>query len=570
MAKDYLTEKAVFTCSLGLGPVIIKCREPVNSKAFYNGKKLLTKAAVLKSKVGICQPLTQAAQGVPQPCQCQLSVWNSFSDKEFACASFLLHKSSYNQCFKGGAPGKITVRTTGVAGHIIKAGVLATSRIPKATVKSIVLFAQKKTANDLDNAVSHNSKSEHESNPVFPSEKPDFSNRLCPGCKKYKTCSYYNADTNIDNDSAKLRANYELLPDIEKDVYYERIVKQYGAAGLAPWSYAAHHIISGNQVLKDEEFIELVRMANSLWDTSNPESKIYDINNAKNCAFLISKDYEYGEKNQNRKTVSAYDAMSESGIQWHLGGHSYQFDRDEVDFLRGRVQFLTHQSTAVDLKNYAELLKEELRKIKTSMFANKVCRDTVAQKRAFVLRMNNVSRNVKNKLSAFQEKPHHSFPYYVSKVAYQFAFGLPRTAKIIFVYRVGNKVGLEKFRVTRFNDTITISGKILDFKPIIPITESNPSLFEIQTGEEKAKLIRFCENIEFFVLDKGINKDILPFHIEKRFVFESKNEERRHKTVEWLEDHDTEILVWLKSCQNFYQYTAPLKRIKERLKECNL
>ena len=570
MAKEYLTENAVFTCSLGLGPVIITCSEPANTKVYYKGKKLLTNAAILKSKAGICQPLTQAAQRVPQPCQCQLSVWRSFSDKEFACASFLLNKSSYNQCFRGGATGKITVRTTGVAGHVIKAEVHSTTLIPKATVQSLALFTEKQNAKETDNAASRNLKNENKTKRVVASEKPDFSNRLCPGCEKYQSCSYYNADTTIDNDSAKLRANYELLPECERDLNYELMVKPYGEVGLNPWFYAAHHIISGNQVLKDEEFIELVRMANSLWDVNDPASKIYDINNAQNCIFLVSKDNEYGEQNRTGKTVSAYDAMSESGVQWHLGGHSYQFDKDEVDFLVKRVKFLTHRSEAVELKNYATLLKEELRKVKASMFSNKVCRDTDSQKRAFVKRMNHISLNVKSKLMAFQEKPHHSFPYYVSKVAYQFAFGLPRTAKIVLVYKAGNKIVLEKYRVTRFNDTITEGWKTLDFKTIKPSVGSNPSFFELKTNEDKAGIIQFCENIEFFILDDGLKKEILPFHIELGFALEPENWEKTGKRIEWLEDHSTEILVWLRDCQNSYQYTAPLKKIRERLKECNL
>ena len=67
---------------------------------------------------------------------------------------------------------------------------------------------------------------------------------------------------------------------------------------------------------------------------------------------------------------------------------------------------------------------DELNKIQYALEQHKVCRDTPQQKAAICKRLNNLSQKIKNKLGAFRNKHRDSFPYYVSKDAFDFTFNL--------------------------------------------------------------------------------------------------------------------------------------------------
>ena len=98
---DYLTENAIFSCSMSPA-VVIKCKEGSNKKVKYKGTVLLTRNAKISSKAGICPILTAQAQGVPQPCRCSLSVWTNFSMNTKAQGIAFLTDSSRNTCMYGG------------------------------------------------------------------------------------------------------------------------------------------------------------------------------------------------------------------------------------------------------------------------------------------------------------------------------------------------------------------------------------------------------------------------------------------------------------------------------------
>lgn len=281
---------------------------------------------------------------------------------------------------------------------------------------------------------------------------------------------------------------------------------------------------------------------------------------------LISKDVEYSKKvNSNvKKNISAYDAMSTTGIQWHLGGHSYTFNKEEIPILHQRIKLFTKKE-ARELKNYAELVEEELNKIQISMCRNKVCRATPRQNAAFVTRMNNLSAKIKKYLGDFRIKPHRSYPYYVSQEAFRYTFSLPRTGKIMLV-RQGDKENsllLEKFRVKRFEDTIMDRDKNLDFSRIFNEQDGqNPKEFVFNDEQSKKDCIYFCDNIEHFILIDNPNLNLLPFKIEAENILSLQGIEKM-SSEQFLQQHDTEILVFLRN--NVVTYTAPVKKIKERL-----
>ena len=71
MGSEYLTEAAIFECPFGMK---FKANENANHKVKHNGRKLLTKAAILSPAmppVFLCPELTKKAGGqTPIPCSC--------------------------------------------------------------------------------------------------------------------------------------------------------------------------------------------------------------------------------------------------------------------------------------------------------------------------------------------------------------------------------------------------------------------------------------------------------------------------------------------------------------------
>lgn len=589
---DYLTENAIFSCSMS-SAVIIKCKETSNKKVKYKGTVLLTKNAKIDTKAGICTVLTAQAQGTPQQCRCSLSAWINYSMNTTAQGSAFLTKDSRNSCIYGGLisvkisgmffpkvvkdskanissinwlkPFVETIqKNTGKMPKSIKSVDINNSGSLKAGGLSFQVINQEKTVNTSDFKL----------NTVQPLAnkaeiKSKTQNLLCNMDKgeRCKHCQYPSASVDVNNDSIKLRRNYENQSDDEKDDYdryYEDIFNNFTEKY---WTDAAHHIISGNQVFKKcQAIVKLANFYNEEYLSGNTAYKGYDINSAKNCIMLISKDVEYSKKVDSKveKNISAYDAMSTTGIQWHLGGHSYTFNKEEIPVLHQRIKLFTKKE-ARELKNYAELIEEELNKIQISMCKNKVCRATPRQNIAFVTRMNNLSAKIKKYLGDFRIKPHRSYPYYVSQEAFRYTFSLPRTGKIMLV-RQGDKENsllLEKFRVKRFEDTIMDRDKNLDFSRIFNEQDGqNPKEFVFNDEQSKKDCIYFCDNIEHFILINNPNLNLLPFKIDVENILSLQGIEKI-SSEQFLQQHDTEILVFLRN--NVVTYTAPVKKIKERL-----
>lgn len=589
---NYLTENAIFSCSMSPA-VIIKCKETSNKKVKYKGTALLTKSAKIDTKAGICPILTAQAQGAPQMCRCSLSAWINYSMNTTAQGTAFLTENSRNSCMYGGI---ISVKSSGLFFQKVVNGSKAnissvnwlkpfvevsqknSDTMPKSVKSVNINNSSSLKARDLSFQVINQEKtvntSDFKSNTVQPlANKAEIKlkpqNLLCNMDKgeRCKHCRYPSASVEVNNDSIKLRRNYENQSDDEKDDYdhyYENIFDNFTEKY---WTDAAHHIISGNQVFKKcQEIVKLANFYNEEYLSGNTAYKGYDINSAKNCIMLISKDVEYSKKVDSKveKNISAYDAMSTTGIQWHLGGHSYTFNKEEIPVLHQRIKLFTKKE-ARELKNYAELVEEELNKIQISMCKNKVCRATPRQNAAFVTRMNNLSAKIKKYLGDFRIKPHRSYPYYVSQEAFRYTFSLPRTGKIMLV-RQGNKENsllLEKFRVKRFEDTIMDRDKNLDFSRIFNEQDvQNPKEFVFNDEQSKKDCIYFCDNIEHFILIDNPNLNLLPFKIDAENILSLQGIEKI-SSEQFLQQHDTEILVFLRN--NVVTYTAPVKKIKERL-----
>lgn len=573
---DYLNQKATFTCPCGYkGEVIF----PGTSKVIGGGELLLNSDAKIQIMppipIPICKhelmPLTPAGSKPPCPTPVlPLGTWLNSEEKNKANGGALLTENSYCMC----QFGPVRVSNTGVNGKVVKESAAAV-KIPEIKIeekkvehresdKSNSKEIQAGAAMAGSAAVLENAKSPSEAAAVaevVPPQKlkklkKQHSDLLCPydpDNEKCQQCQYPTANTEVDNDSIQLRNNYNDISESKKisvDTHYDKIFAEFGRKN---WSYAAHHIISGNQVFKP--FPEIVRMANFCG---------YDINNAENCIMLLTKLSQTDEDWGDIKKVSAFKAMSMGRIQWHLGGHSYQFSEDELKTIKKQVKIYRKQE-AGEIKSYATLVKEELAKMNAALSSNKVCRNSPQQKAGFIRRMNNLSAKVKAMLGKFTEYPHRSYPYYVSKEAYIFAFNVPRTNKIMVVDMQDEKLFLEKYRAQRFEDTMEERGKSLAFNQIKGETGRSFVGDKIDADD----IIQYAENIQYFVIlsaEAGAKlQKIFELYYTLDMTAEWQGSKSRYKDyMEFLQHCDTEIAVYLRD--NPTEYVAPLRMIQERRK----
>lgn len=551
---DYLNEGAIFTCAFFAGAGMITCSEGSNSKAIA-GSKMLTTGAKLKSKTGLCSMFL--VNGVPQPCQCQLTSWLGFSTSSFACGNPLLTSASSNTCsFRG---GKITCVSSGVSGKVAKGGSASGTEIHGFTaliplVSAVEQIKQKQNETGNGNKAGQARGSVQAKAQISEKKRPD-DNLLCPGCEKQAQCSYFNATDKLEeneNNSNQLQRNYNQKIATKADnfdKYYQNISQQEPG-----YAYPAHHVIPGNEVLNC--FPRLVKMAHICGNDG--KDFIYDVNNALNCAMLVSKrkGKEYSQQTEFMKGVKSYDAMSDIRLQWHLARHSYSFNDDELAGLKKRIEKRVGPRAALSINTYENLLKAELARLEASMLKNKVCRNTPQQKALFVRRMNAISKKVRNKLLSFSNKPSDSFPFYVSRPAYLYSFNTPETGKIAIVRKAEGEAGayiIEKYRVKHhINNGV---DKVV-FTSIDDKFMENPHCFK---ADDKKESILFCGNIVHFLFVGYAKEGLLPFKPE--YIYRVYGNAQNEK---FLPERDTQLLKWL--AENQSEYVSPNRKIKERLK----
>ena len=577
---EYLTENAEFICSAG---GMIKCREAGNNKVRFSGSKLLTTSAILASCKGICAIKTAAAQGTPQTCQCMLTAWSGgFSPGKIATGVPLLTNTATNICSIGGVVRPVL---SGVLGKVANGSSASAMAMPAATV--LKDDAQKTGGSPAKHHTGGEAKEKFvkDSSCVTIKQKViedsqqasagaadmQVADLLCPyhDCEKCRDCAYPHTEIKVDNNAKLLLNSYKAWTENQpehQDATDRHYYKMWDEYEESMWGYQSHHVICGNQVFA--KYSRVVKLALFCG---------YDINNALNCIRLVSSSNDYGQQ-PGGKRASAYDAMSLSKIQWHLGGHSYNFTQQEIELIRKRVKlYIKHDADELykdsgavsrgDIKTYQDLLEVEMRKLESHLSRKIVCRNTAMQKNAFLKRMNDISKKIKDKLGAFCEKPHHSFPYYVSKMAFLYAFALPRTGKIALLRRDGNQVVIEKFRVERFEDTMTAKdGKKITFKQIQDVNGANPKSFTLGQQEMKLECINFCDNIKNFVLTENVEADEIAFLAQPVRSNVYHIQEKCTDGFRFLQEHQTELLVWLQENMDDYVYEAPIKVIRDRRK----
>ena len=595
-------------------------QEIINKKVRVSGRLALTQTGAKLTGNGICAILTAAAGGSPQKCQCinscTLTGWKNVSPNK-ACGSSLLLHTSINQCTVGGF---ITITNAGQ--YTVKKGLhLPVSSMGTFSVAVASSIIQEKHNEDNDKSLSHSSmeaaEKKNSTGEVVPKSDQSIDGAQTPHKSQTTempfiprtgllcSCNATNPDAAcfkceyrldrrtspaVANDSQTLRRNYDKARNQhdQYDRYFDNLFGFYAsdedrrnATGVKRgWSTAAHHIISGKQVL--ENFPRLVKLARFCgYDVDNDPSSTHGINHYPNCIMLVGRPADYGKSTDGNipeerkaqdfiKSVNADDVMSESLVQWHVGSHQYRFSKDEKKKLR-RSQLAKQEQQAAgsvfqanmqtvlgkrkDFRGqtltvtcYAELMKARLQDLEDELKANTVCYKDEQKRQDFIHRMESISREVKKRLAAFHEKPHRSYPYFVSLEAYLYAFAVPRTAHVVLVQRYRQGLRFSPWRITRYADTIKDNTKSLSFES----ESGNTDLHKLRSDGSSDKevldcLNNVCRSSRYFLLTDGLLPIDIPFlsdEVDNFFQLPMKVEQTAD--ADFLQMHDSDIAAWLR------------------------
>ena len=523
MSLKYLNKDAIFKCNCGING---KFKVNDVKKVKINKKSILTTA----SKLTIIAPAQCKNKPNPEvsgtflPCTIKTIKWFNFSNKNKFNLENLLTEDSCINCAFGGllsvdktSLNKITVSKENK--------ILNINNVSLREIKEEDIAKQ-----DIKKDVNKEMKLE------MYDEFKEYA--LCSlSCENPEECEYINASSEVNNDSDKLFKNFS------NDITEKYIKKENSIITLA-----AHHIIPGNEVFKKHK--GLVKLAN-IYD--------YDINNKQNCILLPCKVESLDESVK----IGPFDVMSMLGKQWHCGHHRYNISK---------VKFIENNSQG-EILNYEEAVDRELNKIEDYLKNNNVCfsknyenikfkknKETPKKYTStnFKERMNYRSEKIKNKLNKFKENSKESNPFYVSAIAYQYAFSIPISKKFIVVFKENNEVIFNKYR-------FVIKNKKNNNKDIKFIQLKDSKRYRNFNKANLENIILFCENINNFILDADL---------ERKEIFEIKNikiiNNLKENLLYSLEKNET-----IKKIENFLdkeegEYIYPKKMQMIRLKQLNL
>ena len=599
----YVNLNAKVLCPVLAGNMSVQ--ETTNQKVKIAGQLALTQAGAKLTGNGTCGILTAAAGGTPQPCQCKnsstLTGWKNVSANK-ACGSSLLLQTSVNQCTVGSLisipyPGQLNAIKGIPATDIFISidSVMTKNADNRAEVspqnKNQADSSSKTGINDVNKSfigkVKNSGIDENKENITKGESKKNESN--CAVCSQNNTCEFFHQwekvkeklklgypPLNYEGNAQLLKKNYE-EEGAPNGKQYLMMLEKYG---IEDWSYAAHHILSANQVVSKQENEVLAAMVNYC---------DMDINDARNAIMLPTiKKYDIkksitGNKLEESmaKHVKAYDVMSCTGMQWHVGHHAYKFSETETRQLREMIHRYRWKCTDAgirhakenerteQIKSYAELLGQEMDELKRKYFSQGKC--PRRYKKRFEEAFWGLAKRIMDKLNAFSRNPRYSYPYYVSAPSYLYAFSMPVTSKIILVWPAENGNYIQKFRVERFNEAHqnrqnNVDVNIVNFQPIKGL---NAIFYQGNNDSEKYSLIEYCENIKYFLFTGESSATDLPFSAAtvKAGRIRDAHRPQGDDGTAFLKHNNIAVMEWLRKEQEVGDepYIAPLKMIKERL-----
>ena len=528
----FIKNNDLLKCSAGINPA--PCSGSSNVK--INSMPVIRQNNTsIKGTFGLCknQPIPNPPGFLP--CTPTISgMWNqsknNVKNKLPVCT-----EKSYMMCSFGGKITPVT-KSLNVGDGASSVSLSSVSLFTVGTYKiSEKSKSNKLSSNQLDNLdidtnkKLNNSKLQNDKNRPNNNSKNNNKIEICPICGLPKDDKHNNiyirkSIEDLNNDSKILRNNMlsgndNLAKSNKIEIKYLND-KMKNLTGLTynvdSEAASAHHIISGNQILK--KYPELIGIALGAG---------YDINCKENGIFLPTLTDKTKEKLKfhKRKSPVAYDVMAETKRQWHLGGHSYNT-----------------KTTNIQFGNYVDEVSKLLNLLEKKWLSRIVCKNDKNQDKQIISDLNSISSKIRKYLNNFQNDPKTSKPFYVSKVALEFAYSLSKTINLI-IYDISDSIKVKKYKYKN--------------KSLYKINEKAISLNKIDD------FIRFCGNAKNFIsFDNQINKEFFPFsEIKEHILFLKKN--RNHTIDEIIKVNKFDIITFLK--QFSYENTRTI--IQRRLEE---
>lgn len=415
MGKAYLNKNVKFQCQNGNavwfnaqnGDMKVKI---VSAETIMDDCKLSIIGGV---RPGQCN-LVLTPNGTPGPCSAPIvsGSWNNDSRFKVGGKGVLTSGCSIN-CPIGGCikPFKPTLMgiTVDDAAKMQSVNIsLENSSNSSPSEEKANSSTEKEKTSEKFTAITENTVREEKTSEEESNEALNVEYALCDykNCEKARECEYLKAlntlkETNESKNAAELKIN------MGKDAFdlYAGECGDIATSlfGSYMYSIAHHHIIPANQCFKP--FPEIVKLANYYG---------YNINKAENGISLPTMNLGYDKQPFDLRKEISFTAMDKLGKQWHKGGHKYSCKISaDIDSVLPRP-FL-HYKDAVDkeLTSFSMMLNEELK-----------CRaDNYDQQAAeFTKIMDRICERVAKKLRRFEDNPRKSYPCYISKLAFYFAF----------------------------------------------------------------------------------------------------------------------------------------------------
>lgn len=591
--SDFLTEKAAFKCS---AHPMTKIGVVADGNVSFRGQRVVTDSdmLVLKTPPPFCPALSK---GATVPCTfppTRISMLFSETSRQVLAGSPLLLDGCQGTCPLV-PDGKISLANHSDTQNVFrelssKAGSensSGNSGSAAATSNSDQTASSpgNAKANDGQSAagagqpVQKKEKASEQPNPL--TSQVLACSRSCSAeerrnCEARKKLKQQWRDKPFKNDSGTISRNYKKRIDGKDDASHAIVTAAHKAHKLfsasqdecrkykednnladAPWGYAAHHILSGNEILLPEK--KVVQKSPAAKDMADLFALIrianFDINDADNCIMLPgvnSKDKEdpHGKRCLQRKREAAFETMAFSRLQWHCSKHGYPMD-NYIENVRAALPLRHLAGREREIRNYRDLLMERFGKLVKPYKKAPVCpKEDRRRLEKFVQDLKQEIEVIRQELIQFAEKPHRSFPYFVSMEAWRYAFLLPRVAKIMAITRKEDDYLFQQFRLTRFADTLL--GKREDDQDRkgeqLAVNEAGKS--GIKSGSLHCKpgpktmreYIRFCDGYDLFALGVGVDNRVTGFEIPEDRVFRIPGQEDAKKE---LEARDAQLLVWL-------------------------
>lgn len=537
-----LNESCKFQCLAGNPSILITALETGNVSAKDSRKKILTNKARCQIKTPLpCVFLTSMAGGTPVNCNLSHFGWMNTSKKMKCNGNEVLTDSSFTKCIYGGV-------IKPVGSSCISKIRTVTKDIFLDAVLNPTIVAE---SPDVIAGSSVNVIGKQKGDVVKEGVKPDLekeclvyaSHTMCDyeNCAKKSTCRYFNSQIYIENSSAKLSKNFQTKRKSEWEKYYSLHKSENEQSVNGGWRIAAHHIISGNQVLmmkgSNGELLYgvIVKLANYFG---------YDINNEWNCIMLPTNKSNFGGLEVIGKTANAYEVMCTMGRQWHVGGHEYQLSKETLNNLakfyeKHPEQYISPGNPGF-FSNYKTAMKEEMDKLLMKYSRIQCWEKNYEKKRQkFIDDMNGLSSKVEGYLLEFGNNPRKSFPFFVSKVSVEYAYNLPAVSKLVIIYQEGKKTRAKKIRIERY---------MKNALEIVPVEKD-----DIEITDDKT-FIRFCENIMYFITDVRAGEYKLPFcHVPGLEPAIWNVDFQGKEVMEYLIDYRNEIMAFIKQHEYYYQ-----------------